>query len=593
MNNLLCLVLISNKQKGFALPLALLIGLILMATGITMIMRAQGDQSKVVAQKARADGLTSSESGVTRVQDLLNSVRVMATVDSNCTSGDCWERAEVMTNLSPDLQKALKELATVTACSNPNASNPPNAAATAKINELISLSNGEWVDLNPRDNSSDKRLYRVVKYDYTEVPPPTSSTAPQIMGWGVLTLEGRFHKPKPNSGSSTGSVDSGSSTGSSTGSVDSGSSTGSSTGSVNTGENPTAVTGNSNTPSNSNPDEGDNAASRNRVVVTIPIYPSLPPAFDRTTAPALWVSEGATEDRSQTRGITVSSPNYSNGADFQGDVVMSDTTTTTGFVETTGTLRPNLECHINNNNIQQPTTALNPPYKAEFIDVRFPNLPPIPTTLRSEQRNLELTSSQTFPRPGDIASTRTINGQSVPVYEYIVNNIDLNGNDEITITPGQKVVFYVQGNITGKGNGGIRHNCNSAAGCKPGNLQIYAYNNRTVLGSAEPQICLRGREEIEAFIFAPAYSIGKTGNGDFVGAVWGKNWGKIQNCGSNNGAVAVTQGVEWTDLIQNLKPAPLASLPKLGNIANWCEESVNTSSSQCVPSLPVVPTPSP
>jgi hypothetical protein len=575
MKNRLYLALISNKEKGFALPLAVLIGLVLMGTGMTMIMRAQGDQSKVVAQKARADGLTSSESGVTRVQDLLNTVRVMATVDSNCTSGDCWERAEEVSNLSPDLQRALKELATATTCSNPNASNA-GATLTAKINELTRLSNGEWVDLDLDEEQnlnpnvpSDKRLYRVVEYDYIEAPPPTSSTAPQIMGWGVLTLEGRSHKPKPNNGSG---------------------------GSVNLDENPvTEVGGTGNVNNSDNPDEGDNAASRNRVVVTIPIYPSLPPAFDRTTAPALWVSEGATEDRSQTRGITVSSPNYSNGADFQGDVVMSDTTTTTGFVEATGTLRPNLECHINENNIQQPTTAPNPPYEAQFLDVRFPNLPPIPTNLRSEQKNLELTSSQSFPRPGDIASTRTINGQSVQVYEYIVNNIDLNGNNEITITPGQKVVFYVQGNITGNGNGGIRHNCNSAAGCKPGNLQIYAYNNRTVLGTAEPQICLKGRERIEAFIFAPAYSIGKTGNGDFVGAVWGKNWGKIQNCGSNNGAVAVTQGVEWTDLIQNLKPAPLASLPKLGNITNWCEEPIDTTTaSQCVPNFATAsPSPSP
>jgi hypothetical protein len=129
------------------------------------------------------------------------------------------------------------------------------------------------------------------------------------------------------------------------------------------------------------------------------------------------------------------------------------------------------------------------------------------------------------------------------------------------------------------------------AGCKPTNLQIFAYNNRTVLGSADPQICLKGGETIQAFIFAPAYSIGKTGNGAFTGAVWGKNWGKIQNCGSNNGAIAVTQGAEWSELIQDLKPAPLASLPQIGSVATWCEESVNTSSSQCVPSLPVVPTP--
>jgi hypothetical protein len=42
MNNRLCLHLMANKEKGFALPLAVLIGLILMVTGMTMIMRARG-----------------------------------------------------------------------------------------------------------------------------------------------------------------------------------------------------------------------------------------------------------------------------------------------------------------------------------------------------------------------------------------------------------------------------------------------------------------------------------------------------------------------------------------------------------------------
>jgi hypothetical protein len=578
----LCLALMANKEKGFALPLAVLTGLILMGTGMTMIMRAQGDQSKVVAQKAKADGLTSSEAGVTRVQDLLNSVRVMATVDSNCTSGDCWQTAEVVSNPSTDLQKALKALQTSTACSNPNEAEATADAAklTAKVNELRGLSNSNWLDLG------NNRYYRVVGYDYTPVSPSTSSTESQIMGWGVLTLEGRFRKsPLPNDSTSIP--------------VDSNNSTSipvnpnNSSGTINTPENYDSVSGNA--PSG-NLDSDDNAAALNRVVVTIPIRPSYPVAFDRDTAPALWISEGATEDRSQTRGITVSSPEYSNGADFQGDVVMSDTTTTTGFVEATGTLRANLECHINEENIEQPTTnAPTPPYEAQFLDVRFPDLPTIPTNLPTSQQNVELTSATTFPRPGDTTTTRTINGQSVPVYEYIVNNIDLNGGDEITITPGQKVIFYVQGNITGNGNGGIKHDCSSANGCQPTNLQIFAYNNRTVLGSAEPQICLKGNERLEAFIFAPAYSLGKTGNGNFTGAVWGKNWGKIQNCGSNNGAIAVTQSARWDGLIQNLKPDALAALPQLGNITNWCEEPIDaTGASQCAPNFATAsPSPTP
>jgi hypothetical protein len=494
MKNRLYLHLMANREKGFALPLAVLIGLILMVTGITMMMRAQGDQSKVIAQKAQADALRSSEAGVTRVQDLLNSVRVMAKVDSNsnCTPKGCWQTAQVVPTPSTDLQKDLKKLYTAASCSNTNAA----ATLSAKIDELRGLSGGQWFDLG------NNRYYRVVGYNFDDTNPP-----PDGLGWGVLTLEGLSLSPQGD-------------------------------------------------PNNI---DGDNAASRNRVVVTIPIKPSRPLAFTRTTVPALWVSEGAMVSGEDS-------------ADFQGDVV-------------------NLECDINRNDIKQPPSAPNPPYKAQFIDntiVPFPNLPNIPTSLPPSQQNLELTSSQTFPRLA-LGDTPSPSG----VYEYIVNNINLSGGHNITITPGQRVVFYVKGNI----NGGIEHDCSSVSPptvCKPGNLQIYADGS----GSTAPQVCLRvgPNQRLEAFIFAPDYSLGKSGNGAFVGAAWGKNWGKNSGCVSGNNAVAVTQGVEWTELITNLKPSPSAldaaarDLPQLGKIANWCEEPIDTTgASKCVPS----PSPSP
>ncbi|MFN6271625.1 MAG: hypothetical protein ACK4XH_03365 [Microcystis sp.] len=540
MNNRLYLHLTANKEKGFALPLAMLIGLILMGTGITVMMRVQGDQSKVIAQKAQADSLTSSEAAVARVRDLLNSVRVMATVDSNCTTGDCWERAEIPTgNPSTNFQRDLKKLAIATACGNTNRNNEIAYKILAPTEQravnpgLRDLASGEWFDLG------NNRYYRVVNYVYlddTEKTPPSRG-----LGWGVLTLEGLSLK---SAATDLTNID-------------------------------------------INRDSGDNAASRNRVVVTIPIFPSRPLAFTRTTVPALWIREGATEDEGQTGQITASNPNYSGGAKFQGDVVMSDTTEATGFVEGTGTLRPNLECYINQNNIQQPTPAPSPRYKAQFVGVPeerldFPNLPEPPNGITNlgELTSPLLPAQETFPRLGDTPTTRTINGQSVQVYEYIVDNINLSGNDRITITPGQRVVFYVKGNIDGE----IEHNCGNVTGCKPGNLQIYAYNDRTLLGATAPQICLTvgQNRRLEAFIFAPDYSLGKTGNGDFVGAAWGKNWGKISTCGSNSGAVAVTQGVEWTDLIKNLKPNPLNTLPRLGKIANWCEEPIDTTgTSEC------------
>ncbi|AKV66652.1 hypothetical protein VL20_1491 [Microcystis panniformis FACHB-1757] len=241
MNNRLYLHLMANKEKGFALPLAVLIGLILMVTGITMIMRAQGDQSKVIAQKVRADALRSSEVGVARVQDLLNSVRVMARFnsDSNCDTHGCWKNAEVVTDPSNDLQKHLKKLVDAApSCSNPNDAD----TLKAKIRELRDLSEDKWVDLG------NNRYYRVVGYDYNPVS-----------GQGVLTLEGRSRK-SPEKDLTNIAI---------------------------------------------NRDIDDNAASRNRVVVTIPILDAPPLAFNRTTVPALWISEGTADD----------------GAKFEGDVV--------------------------------------------------------------------------------------------------------------------------------------------------------------------------------------------------------------------------------------------------------------------------------
>jgi len=462
MNNRLYLHLMANKEKGFALPLAMLIGLILMVTGMTMMMRAQGDQSKVIAQNARADAFRSSEVGLARVQDLLNSVRVMATVDSNCTSGDnCWQKAKYDEVTKPtDLQRHLKKLVDAA----PSCSNPNNAdTLKAKIDELRGLSANQWFDLG------NNRYYRVVGYDYSIGT-----------GRGVLTLEGRRTSAAKDLTKTLPDIDS-----------------------------------------------DDNAASRNRVVVTIPILDSPPLAFNRTTVPALWISDGTVDD----------------GATFDGDVVEK--------VASPG-------CNINQTKIKKPTSD----YTAQFVGVFFPNLPPIPDSIPPVQKNLALTTSETFPRTGDTATTRTINGESVKVYEYIVDNINLSGSDKITITPGNRVVFYVKGNI----KGAIEHDCGTTTGCKSGNLQIYA--------NGSGSICLTGNQKLQAFIFAPDYSLGKTDDGTFIGAAWGKKWGPIPGCPSSSVAVAVTQtkGVEWTELIQDLKP----KFPELGKIANWCEEPTNT-----------------
>ena len=220
-------------------------------------------------------------------------------------------------------------------------------------------------------------------------------------------------------------------------------------------------------------------------------------------------------------------------------------------------------------------------YNARFVAEKFPELPAIPTNLPTDRQNLSLTSDMTFPRSTDEPPTmkRTIGSpDSVPVYEYIVTNINLSGGRNITITPGKKVIFYVQGDISSTSNGGIKHDCSSVeegTTCEPTNFQIFAYNTSN---SNNPQICLKGNSRLDAFIFAPDYLIGKTADVQYYGSIWGKSWGKIANCGSNNissnpPSYSFEQKGQWSSLYNDLKPA--VPLPKIGQVRNWREVPIN------------------
>lgn len=70
---------LDNHDQGFALPLAVGMGLIMILVGMTMIARSQNDQITASAQKATASGLGVSEAGVTHVQSFLNKYRGFST----------------------------------------------------------------------------------------------------------------------------------------------------------------------------------------------------------------------------------------------------------------------------------------------------------------------------------------------------------------------------------------------------------------------------------------------------------------------------------------------------------------------------------
>ena len=154
------------------------------------------------------------------------------------------------------------------------------------------------------------------------------------------------------------------------------------------------------------------------------------------------------------------------------------------------------------------------------------------------------------------------------MYEYSVPGaVNLHNNSSLTITPGKKVVFYLDGNIP-KG-GDINHDCTAynaaspATLCKPTDFQIFGY------GPAGSQICRNGNNYLEAFIFAPNYEVGVAGSGGgaggIKGSVWINDWSNGSGCGSNTSNIVVEQTANWNEL--GLKPRNLP--PKIAPTALW------------------------
>jgi hypothetical protein len=57
-----------SRDSGFALPLAVMIGLCIIVVGLSVVMQAQGNQSKVISQKAKASSMAATETGLQRLR---------------------------------------------------------------------------------------------------------------------------------------------------------------------------------------------------------------------------------------------------------------------------------------------------------------------------------------------------------------------------------------------------------------------------------------------------------------------------------------------------------------------------------------------
>ncbi|MDV2992074.1 MAG: hypothetical protein N4J56_001728 [Chroococcidiopsis sp. SAG 2025] len=150
------------SDRGFALPVAIGLGFVFLLIAVTLVMRSQSDETTASTQKATARGLGTTETGITRVQSLLNRYGNLANV--------------TLTNIgSPPTSSSWKQVyntlpSVAAGC----------AAAAAGATEVDGYRLNQWKDL-------DDGQFKVNSYSYTPDSAQITANA-TIPANGAVTL---------------------------------------------------------------------------------------------------------------------------------------------------------------------------------------------------------------------------------------------------------------------------------------------------------------------------------------------------------------------------------------------------------------------
>lgn len=166
-----------SRDRGLALPFALVIGLVLLVVGATMIITAQNSQQKSAAQQVTAKALSMAETGVTRIQDLINQNRYISLFPDCLTRNSSGQCNDPSASPKPQSWATITSVPGMTVCGTTG-----NATAVAAV-----ASSQNWIAIN--SSNADQGEYRLLSYQYT----PTVGQAP---GVGLLTVEGRVNNSK-------------------------------------------------------------------------------------------------------------------------------------------------------------------------------------------------------------------------------------------------------------------------------------------------------------------------------------------------------------------------------------------------------------
>jgi len=487
-----------SSDQGFALPVAVGMGLIMILVGTTMILRSQDDQVTASAQKATADSLDVSETGVTRVQALLKRFPKMA---------------------EKPLSEWPAEYDRLTAL---------NACLSNSGDE--SIANGDWTNVDNSDLS--KGEMKVFNYTHTgnvgtltvagrarsesgsETTSPDNATTSLVVQIPILPLD---NLPVPGLWATA---------------FDMGNNRVSGNILVSGCSVPAGV-------STANIDSGTGTLIANPSVE----YPPLPdlPEVCPSGTPATLCYQVFKQDNDP----------------YDPDATPPDAITNT-YVKTNGTTIT--ECLKDADGY-----VVKEDNQGDLVRLK-PNI-----TECSDPNHYNESKGVSFPRPNDKPGADS-------VYRYLLgvdsgNSIALKGSSKIIITAGQKVVFYLQGNIDMSGQAKIEH-----TGTPPTNFQIFGSDGDTHYREASDtstytttSISLSGNSTANMFIYAPEATVGVNGGGNAVSTITGSVWAKAWD-GSSSNQLVITQPtnppVQWTDLLMD-------RLRSIGSIQAWQRSQAN------------------
>ncbi|HEY9825337.1 MAG TPA: hypothetical protein V6D19_07810, partial [Stenomitos sp.] len=92
-----------RRDRGFILPIAIGLGLIILLIGVVVVLRSQTDRNMATLQSSTASSLTAAETGISRLQTLLGKYRAISTYPACVTwaGNTCADDAAVMSWKNP------------------------------------------------------------------------------------------------------------------------------------------------------------------------------------------------------------------------------------------------------------------------------------------------------------------------------------------------------------------------------------------------------------------------------------------------------------------------------------------------------------